>query len=164
MSSSKLRKMCADAIFFSSLYLGIALCRDFGLQHIIHGRGIGAVKLSYFSCFSFLITASIIFVSNILVNIKDYNKEFLISDKSAKRFIIAYNASLAFFGLFIFVVVFFETFGLGFTPFHLLDLLGAAISVVVIIAVSEVFYSLFLARTNDSLAEEIVSGEINCEK
>lgn len=68
--------------------------------------GIGAVKLSYFSCFSFLITASIIFVSNILVNIKDYNKEFLTSDKSAKRFIIAYNASLAFFGLFIFVVVF----------------------------------------------------------
>lgn len=91
-------------------------------------------------------------------------RNFLTLDKSAKRFIIAYNASLAFFGLFIFVVVFFETFGLGFTPFHLLDLLGAAISVVVIIAVSEVFYSLFLARTNDSLAEEIVSGEINCEK
>lgn len=164
MSSSKLRKMCADAIFFSSLYLGIALCRDFGLQHIIHGWGIGAVKLSYFSCFAFLIVSSIILVSHILVTVKDYNKDFLTSDKSAKRFVIAYNASLAFFGLFIFVVVFFETFGLGFTPFHLLDLLGAAISVVVIIAVSEVFYSLFLARTNDSLAEEIVSGDINCEK
>lgn len=164
MSSSKLRKMCADAIFFSSLYLGIALCRDFGLQHIIHGWGIGAVKLSYFSCFAFLIVSSIIFVSNILVNIKDYNKEFLTSDKSAKRFIIAYNASLVFFGLVIFVVVFFETLGLGFTSFHLSDLVGAITAVVILLIVSEVFYSLFLARTNDSLAEEIVSGEINCEK
>ena len=100
----------------------------------------------------------------LLYNIKDYNKEFLTSDKSAKRFIIAYNASLVFFGLVIFVVVFFETFGLGFTSFHLSDLVGAITAVVILLIVSEVFYSLFLARTNDSLAEEIVSGGINCEK
>ena len=110
MSSSKFRSMCSDAIFFSSIFLGLALCLDFVVLHILSGKsvwGISNNNLSYFSCFSFLITVSIIFVSNILVNIKDYNKEFLTSDKSAKRFIIAYNASLAFFGLFIFVVVFF---------------------------------------------------------
>lgn len=167
MSSSKLRSMCSDAIFFSSIFLGLALCLDFVVLHILSGKsvwGISNNNLSYFSCFSFLITVSIIFVSNILVNIKDYNKEFLTSDKSAKRFIIAYNASLAFFGLFIFVVVFFETFGLGFTSFHLSDLVGFITAVVILLIVSEVFYSLFLARTNDSLAEEIVSGGINCEK
>lgn len=113
MSSSKLRSMCSDAIFFSSIFLG---------------------------------------------------KEFLTSDKSAKRFVITYNTFLAFSGLVLFVAVFFETFGLGFTSFHLSDLVGAAVAVVALLIVSEVFYSLFLARTNDSLAEEIVSGEINCEK
>ena len=164
MSSFKLRKMCSDAIFFSSLFLGIAVCRDFVVQHVIHGWGTSVGKLSYLSFSLFLITFIIILVSHILVTVKDYNKDFLTSDKSAKRFVIAYNVSLAFFGAIMFTVLFFETFGLGFTPFHLLDLLGAAISVVVIITVSEVFYSLFLARTNDSLAEEIVSGEINCEK
>ena len=100
----------------------------------------------------------------VLVNVKDYNKEFLTSDKSAKRFVIAYNVSLAFFGLVLFVVLFLETFGLGFTSFHLYDLVGATVAVVIILIISEVFYSLFLARTNDILAEEIVSGEINCEK
>lgn len=167
MSSFKLRKMCSDAIFFSSLFLGIAVCHDFVVVYVRLGKsvwGTSTDNLSYFSCFSFLITASIIFVSNILVNIKDYNKEFLTSDKSAKRFTIAYNASLAFFGVVLIVVVFFETFGLGFTSFHLSDLVGATVAVVVLLIVSEVFYSLFFARTNDSLAEEIVSGEFDCEK
>ena len=167
MSSFKLRKMCSDAIFFSSLFLGLAVCLDFVVLHILSGKsvwGISNNNLSYFSCFAFLIVSSIIFISNILVNVKDYNKEFLTSDKSAKRFVITYNTSLAFFGLVLFVAVFFETFGLGFTPFHLSDLVGATVAVVVLLIVSEVFYSLFLARTNDSLAEEIVSGEINYEK
>lgn len=167
MSSFKLRKMCSDAIFFSSLFLAITICRDFVFQHIHYGKSVWDIStdnLSYFSCFAFLIVSSIIFVSNILVNVKDYNKEFLTSDKSAKRFVIAYNVSLAFFGLVLFVVLFLETFGLGFTSFHLYDLVGATVAVVIILIISEVFYSLFLARTNDSLAEEIVSGEINCEK
>ena len=166
MSSFKLRKMCSDAIFFSSLFLAITICRDFVFQHIHYGKSVwdtSTDKLSYLSFSLFLITFIIILVSHILVTVKDYNKDFLTSDKSAKRFVIVYNVSLAFFGAIMFTVLFFETFGLGFTPFHLLDLLGAAISVVVIIAVSEVFYSLFFARTNDSLAEEIVSGEIDCE-
>ena len=167
MSSSKLRSMCSDAIFFSSIFLVLAVCLDFVVLHILSGKsvwGISNNNLSYFSCFAFLIVSSIIFVSNILVNVKDYNKEFLTSDKSAKRFVITYNTSLTFFGLVLFVAVFFETFGLGFTSFHLSDLVGATVAVVILLIVSEVFYSLFLARTNDSLAEEIVSGEINCEK
>lgn len=167
MSSSKLRSMCSDAIFFSSIFLGLALCLDFVVLHILSGKsvwGISNNNLSYFSCFAFLIVSSIIFISNILVNVKDYNKEFLTSDKSAKRFVITYNTFLAFSGLVLFVAVFFETFGLGFTSFHLSDLVGSTVTVVILLIVSEVFYSLFLARTNDSLAEEIVSGEINCEK
>ena len=167
MSSSKLRSMCSDAIFFSSIFLGLALCLDFVVLHILSGKsvwGISNNNLSYFSCFAFLIVSSIIFISNILVNVKDYNKEFLTSDKSAKRFVITYNTFLAFSGLVLFVAVFFETFGLGFTSFHLSDLVGSTVAVVILLIVSEVFYSLFLARTNDSLAEEIVSGEINCEK
>ena len=167
MSSSKLRSMCSDAIFFSSIFLGLALCLDFVVLHILSGKsvwGISNNNLSYFSCFVFLIVSSIIFISNILVNVKDYNKEFLTSDKIAKRFVITYNTFLAFSGLVLFVAVFFETFGLGFTSFYLSDLVGAAVAVVALLIVSEVFYSLFLARTNDSLAEEIVSGDINCEK
>lgn len=167
MSSSKLRSMCSDAIFFSSIFLGLALCLDFVVLHILSGKsvwGISNNNLSYFSCFAFLIVSSIIFISNTLVNVKDYNKEFLTSDKSAKRFVITYNTFLAFSGLVLFVAVFFETFGLGFTSFHLSDLVGSTVAVVILLIVSEVFYSLFLARTNDSLAEEIVSGEINCEK
>ena len=101
MSSSKLRSMCADAIFFSSIFLGLAVCLDFVVLHILSGKSVWNISnnnLTYFSCFAFLIVSIVNFVSNILVNVKDYNKEFLTSDKSAKRFVITYNVSIAFFG------------------------------------------------------------------
>lgn len=45
-----------------------------------------------------------------------------------------------------------------------LSFITALVLYVVLVGMSEVTYYLFFARTNDSLAEEIVSGEINCEK
>jgi hypothetical protein len=45
-----------------------------------------------------------------------------------------------------------------------LSFITALVLYVVLVGMSEVTYYLFFARNKSSLAEEIVSGEINCEK
>ena len=47
---------------------------------------------------------------------------------------------------------------------ELYNIFYAVVLYVVLVGMSEVTYHLFFARTNDSLAEEIVSGEFDCEK